>query len=144
MLLFCALTGCTSPKSVHPEIAPCTLPIYSNNIKLKKREHSRCTPLEIVHPAMEICTPGAGWTLNLGHCGPKFGKVPGAVVSISMHPAKCAHRVQGAPLISKTEYFLNCFLHKNNSSCWYGVKHPSVSHSLKQDWDTVVMSENIM
>ena len=26
-LLSCALAGCTSPKTVHPEIAPCTLPI---------------------------------------------------------------------------------------------------------------------
>ena len=30
-LLFCALAGCTSHKTVHPEIAPCTLLIYSNN-----------------------------------------------------------------------------------------------------------------
>ena len=39
-LLFGALTGCTSHKIVHPEIALCTLPIYSNNKWLKKRAHT--------------------------------------------------------------------------------------------------------
>ena len=65
--LFCALTVCTSYETVHPEIAPCTLPIYSNNKWLKKRAHTGCTPAKIVHPAVEICTPGAGCTLNFGH-----------------------------------------------------------------------------
>ena len=67
-LLFCALTGCTSHKTVHPEIAPCTLPIYSNDKWLKKRAHTGCTTPKIVHPAVEMCTPGAGCTLNFGHC----------------------------------------------------------------------------
>ena len=66
-LLFCALAGCTSHKTVHPEIASCTLPIYSNNKWLKKRAHTGCTPLKIVHPAVEMCAPGAGCTLNFGH-----------------------------------------------------------------------------
>ena len=44
-------------------------PIYSNNRWLKKRAHTGCTPPKIVHPAMEMCTPGAGCTLNFGHCG---------------------------------------------------------------------------
>ena len=67
-LLFCALAGCTSHKTVHPEIAQCTLPIYSNNKWLKKRAHTGCTPPKIVHPATEMCTPGAGCTLNFRHC----------------------------------------------------------------------------
>ena len=58
-LLFCELAGCTSHKTVHPEIAPCTLPIYSNNKWLKKRAHTGCTPSKIVHPSMEMCTQGA-------------------------------------------------------------------------------------
>ena len=66
-LLFCALTGCTSQKTVHPEISPCTLPIYSNNKWPKKCAHTGCTPPKIVHPAVEMCTPGAGCTLNFGH-----------------------------------------------------------------------------
>ena len=66
-LLFCALAGCTSHKTVHPEIYLCTLPIYTNNTWLKKRAHTGCTPPKIVHPAMEMCTPGAGCTLNFGH-----------------------------------------------------------------------------
>ena len=72
-LLFCALAGCTSHKTVHPEIAPCTLPTYSNNKWLKKRAQSGCKPPKIVHPATIMCTPGAGCTLNFGHCGvPQF------------------------------------------------------------------------
>ena len=67
-LLFCALAGCTSHKTVHPEIAPCTLPIYSNNKWLRKRAHTGCIPPKTVHPAVEMCTPGAGCTLNVGHC----------------------------------------------------------------------------
>ena len=67
-LLFCAFAGCTSHKTVHPEIAQCTLPIYSNNKWLKKRAHTGCTPPKIVHPVMEMCTPGAWCTLNFGHC----------------------------------------------------------------------------
>ena len=63
-LLFCALTGCTSHKTVHPEIASCTLPIYSNNKWLKKRAQIGCTLPIIVHPALEMCTPAAGCTLN--------------------------------------------------------------------------------
>ena len=66
-LLFCALTGCTSHKTVHPETALCTLLIYSNNKWLKKRAHTGCTPSKIVHPAVEMCTPGAGCTLNFEH-----------------------------------------------------------------------------
>ena len=57
----------TFPKTVHPEIAPCTLPIYRNDKLLKKRAHTGCTPPKIVHPAMEMYTPGAGCTLNFGH-----------------------------------------------------------------------------
>ena len=67
-LLDCAFAGCTSHKTVHPEIAPCTLPIYSNNKCLKKRAYTGCTPPKIVHPAMEMCMPGAGCTLNFEHC----------------------------------------------------------------------------
>ena len=67
-LLFCALAGCTSYKTVHPEIASCTLPIYGNNKWLKKRAHTGCTPPKIVHPVVEMCAPGAGCTLNFGHC----------------------------------------------------------------------------
>ena len=67
-LLVCALTGCTSPKTVHPEIASCTLPIFSNNKLLKKRAHTGCTLPKIVHPASEMCAPGAGCTLNFRHC----------------------------------------------------------------------------
>ena len=66
-VLFCAFTGCTSPKTVHPEIFACTLSIYSNNKQLKKRAHTGCTPPKIVHPAVEICAPGAGCTINFGH-----------------------------------------------------------------------------
>ena len=53
---------------MHPEIDPCTPPIYSNNKWLKKRAHTGYTPPKIVHPAVEVCTPGAGCTLNFGHC----------------------------------------------------------------------------
>ena len=67
-LLFRALAGCTSHKTVHPEIHPCTLPIYSNDKRPQKRAHTGCTPPKIVHPAVEMCTPGAGCTLNFGHC----------------------------------------------------------------------------
>ena len=67
-LLFCALAGCTSHKTVHPEIVPCTLSIYSNNKWLKKRAHTGCTPPKTVHPAVEMCMPGSGCTLNFGHC----------------------------------------------------------------------------
>ena len=67
-LLFCAPAGCTSHKTVHPEIAPCTLPIYSNNKWLKKRAHTGCTHPKIVHPTVEMCAPGAGCILNFGHC----------------------------------------------------------------------------
>ena len=67
-LLFCALAGCTSHKTVHPKIASCTLPINSNTKWLKKRAHTGCISPKIVHPAVEMCTPGAGCTLNFGHC----------------------------------------------------------------------------
>ena len=67
-LLFCALAGCTSHKTMHPEIALCTLPICSNSKWHKKRAHTGCTPLKIMHPAVEMCTPGAWCTLNFGHC----------------------------------------------------------------------------
>ena len=67
-LLFCVHTGCTSPKTVHPEIALCSLPIYRNDKLLNKRAHTGCTPSKIVHPAVKMCTPGAGCTLNFGHC----------------------------------------------------------------------------
>ena len=67
-LLFCALAGCTPHKTVHPEIASFTLPMYSYNTCSKKRAHTGCTPPKIVHPAVEMCTPGAGCTLNFGHC----------------------------------------------------------------------------
>ena len=53
---------------MHPEISPCTLPIYSNNKWLKKRAHIGCTPPKIVHPAVEMCTPGAECILNFGQC----------------------------------------------------------------------------
>ena len=33
----------------------------------KKRAHTGCTPLKMVHPAVEMCTSGAGCTLNFGH-----------------------------------------------------------------------------
>ena len=33
----------------------------------KKRAHTGCTPPKIVHPAVEMCTPGAGCTLNFVH-----------------------------------------------------------------------------
>ena len=75
-LSFCALAGCTSHKTVHPEIATCTLPIYSNDKWLKKNVH----------------TPGAHL---LKSCTRRW---------------KCAHRVQGAPLISDTArtHIFNC------------------------------------
>ena len=38
-LLFCALTGCTSPKTVHPEIGPCT-PQYIVIINSSKNVHT--------------------------------------------------------------------------------------------------------
>ena len=47
------------PIKLHPEIAPGTLPIYSNNKWLKKRAHTGCTSPKIVHPAGEMCAPGA-------------------------------------------------------------------------------------
>ena len=34
----------------------------------KKSAHSGCTPPKIVHPAAEMGSPGAGCTLNFGHC----------------------------------------------------------------------------
>ena len=74
-LLFCALTGCTSPKTVHPDNSPCTFPIYSNNKWLTKRAHTGCTSPKIVHPAMEMCAPGAGCTLNFGHWSVIFSYV---------------------------------------------------------------------
>ena len=40
---------------------------YVVMILSKKRAHSECTPPKIVHPAAEICAPGAGCTLNFGH-----------------------------------------------------------------------------
>ena len=66
-VVLCAPTGCNSLKSVHPAIYPCTLLICCNDKQLKKRAHSGCTPSEIVHPTAEMCTPGAGCTLNFGH-----------------------------------------------------------------------------
>ena len=36
----------------------------------KKCPHAGCTPPKIVHPAAEMCTPGAGCTPNFGHCRP--------------------------------------------------------------------------
>ena len=68
-VLFCAPTGCTSLKTVHPGFSPCTLLLCSNDKLSKKRAHSGCTPPKIVHPAAEMCAPGAGCTLNFGHCG---------------------------------------------------------------------------
>ena len=65
--LFCALAGCTSHKTVHPEIDLCTVPVYSSNKWLKKRAHTGCTPPKIVHPVVEMYAPGAGCTLNFGH-----------------------------------------------------------------------------
>ena len=35
---------------------------------LKKCTHTRCTSPKIVHPSVKICAPGAGCTLNFGHC----------------------------------------------------------------------------
>ena len=66
-VLFCAPTGCTSLKTVHPGFSPCTLLLCSNDKLSKKRAHSGCTPPKIVHPAAEMCAPGAGCTLNFGH-----------------------------------------------------------------------------
>ena len=63
-VLFCAFTGCTSPESVRPGISLFTLYICSYNNWLKKRAHTKCTPLKIVHPAVNMCAPGAGCTLN--------------------------------------------------------------------------------
>ena len=34
----------------------------------KKRAQSGCTPPKFVHPAAEMWAPGAGCTLNFGHC----------------------------------------------------------------------------
>ena len=30
--------------------------------------HTGCKPPKIMHPSEEMCTPGAGCTLNFGHC----------------------------------------------------------------------------
>ena len=68
---FCALAGCTSHKTVHPENSPCTLLIYRNNKWLKK-----------------LHTPGAH------------------LLKSCTRPWKYARRVQGAPLISDTEYLV--------------------------------------
>ena len=67
-VLFCAPTRCTSPETVRPEISSCTLLICSYNNWLKKGAHTGCTPPKIVHPAVKMCAPGAGCTLNFGHC----------------------------------------------------------------------------
>ena len=79
-LLFCALAGCTFHKTLPPEIDPCALPIYSNNKWLKNRAHTRWTPPKIMHPAVEMCAPGAGCTLNFGHC---------QCSKLRVHPAPC-------------------------------------------------------
>ena len=42
-LLFCALTGCTSPKTVHTEIGPCT-PQYIVMIISSKNISENCAP----------------------------------------------------------------------------------------------------
>ena len=67
-VLSCAPTGCTFPKTVHSEIYPCSLLICSNGKQLKKRAQSRCTPPKNVHQSAKMCAPGAGCTLNFGHC----------------------------------------------------------------------------
>ena len=41
--------------------------ICSNDKFSTKRAHSGCTPQKTVHPAAEMCTPGAGCTLNFGY-----------------------------------------------------------------------------
>ena len=66
--IFFAFTGCTSLESVRPELSPCTQFICSYNEWLKKRAHTGCTPPKIVHPAVNMCAPDAGYTLNFGHC----------------------------------------------------------------------------
>ena len=47
--------------------APSHYTIGSNNKLLKKRAHTVCTPPKIVHPAVEMCAPAAGCTLNFEH-----------------------------------------------------------------------------
>ena len=51
-VIFGAPTGCTSPKTVRPGISP-----------------------KSVHPAVKMCAPGAGCTLNFRHCIIMFPKV---------------------------------------------------------------------
>ena len=63
-----APVGCTPSETVYPGTSPCTLLICSNDKWLKKCAHSGCTSLKIVHPALKMCTPGAGCMLNFGHC----------------------------------------------------------------------------
>ena len=67
-VLFGALTDSICPKTVRLGICPCTLSICSYNNWLKKRAHTGCTPPKIVHPSVKMCAPGAGCTLNFGHC----------------------------------------------------------------------------
>ena len=63
-----APAGCTPSEAVHPGSSPCTLLVCSNDKWLKKCAQSECTSLKIVHPALKMCTPGAGCMLNFGHC----------------------------------------------------------------------------
>ena len=71
-LLFCALTGCTSHKTVHPENC------------------SRHHYIAIINGSKNVHTPGAH------------------LLKSCTRPWKCAHRVQGAPLISDTGEYSCC------------------------------------
>ena len=58
--------GCYGVNMVHHNEQCPKLSFYFVH-SLKKRAHTGCTPPKIMHPAVEMCTPGAGCTLNFGH-----------------------------------------------------------------------------
>ena len=99
-VLFGASTGCTSLETVRPGISPCTLCICSYTNWLKKRAHTGCTPPKIVHPAVKMCAPGAGCTLNFGPCpGPIRVSHPGSPQGLgdSMYEMERGNLPPGSP-----------------------------------------------
>ena len=65
---FVHLPGAKTPHSVHPAICPCVAHCISLFKSWKRPAHTGCTAFKPMHPAAELCTPGAGCTLNFEHC----------------------------------------------------------------------------
>ena len=63
-IIICAPLG---PKCA-PEIVPVHSPMHMYYKKLKKCAHIGRTVPKMVCPMTELCTPGAGCTVNFEHC----------------------------------------------------------------------------